>query len=105
MDLYSKGKKTQQSKAPKKQSISSKVKKGPPKLLAKGPLNTLCKRFPHLNKTIKLVSHIFGGTFITNNSAENQFKAIDWLKVHKLVKNNSVGLINLVLFGYFIFEH
>lgn len=88
----------------KKQQASSKVKKDPPILLAKGALKTLCKQFPHLNKTVKLVSHVFGGMFITNNNAENKFKAKDWLKVHKSVKNNSVGLINLVLFGYLYFR-
>jgi len=51
-----------------------------------------------------MVSRVFGGTFITNNNAENKFKVKDWLKVHKAVKNNSVGLINLVLFGYFYFR-
>jgi len=98
-------KKKQKSKSPKKKHrASSKVKKVPPKLLAKGPLKTLCKRFPHLNMTMKLVSGVFGGIFITNNCAENKFKVKDWLKVHKSVKNNSVGLINLVLFGYFYFR-
>ena len=98
-------KKTQKSKSTrKKQGAPSKVKKAPPKLLAKGPLKTLCKRFPHLNQTIKLVAQVFGGIFITNNNAENKFKAKDWLKVHKSVKNNSVGLITLVLFGYFYFR-
>ena len=99
-----KDKKKQKSKSTKKQSASSNAKKAPPKLLAKGPLKTLCKRFPHLNRTISMVSRVFGGTFITNNNAENKFKAKDWLKVHKSVKNNSVGLINLVLFGYFYFR-
>jgi len=51
-----------------------------------------------------VVSSVFGGTFITNNNAENKFKVKDWLKVHKSVKNNSVGLINLVLLGYFYFR-
>jgi hypothetical protein len=100
-----KGKKKPKAKTPKKNHrASSKAKKVPPKLLAKGPLKTLCKRFPHLNKTIKLVSHVFGGMFITNNNAENKFKVKDWLKVHKSVKNNSVGMIHLVLFGYFYFR-
>jgi len=88
------------SKSTKKQGASSQAKKAPPKLLAKRPLKTLCKRFPHLNRAISMVSRVFGGVFITNNNAENKFKAKDWLKVHKAVKNNSVGLINLVLFGY-----
>ncbi|MHA1357686.1 MAG: hypothetical protein ACTSRC_06220 [Candidatus Helarchaeota archaeon] len=78
------GKKKPKSKSTKKKHrASSKTKKDPPKLLAKGPLKTLCKQFPHLNKTIKLVSHVFGGMFITNNNAENKFKVKDWLKVHK----------------------
>jgi len=104
-DQVKKGKNKQKSKATKKKHrASSKAKKDPPKLLAKGPLKTLCKRFPHLKKTVKLVSQVFGGRFITNNRAENKFKVKDWLKVHKSVKNNSVGLIHLVLFGYFYFR-
>jgi len=99
------GKTKQKSKSPKKKHpAASKGKITPPKLLAKGPLKTLCKRFPPLNKTVKLVSQVFGGRFITNNNAENKFKVKDWLKVHKSVKNNSVGIINLVLFGYFYFR-
>ncbi|MHA1267423.1 MAG: hypothetical protein ACTSRS_19460 [Candidatus Helarchaeota archaeon] len=51
-----------------------------------------------------MVSRVFGRTFITKNHAENQFKVKDWLKVHKSVKNNTVGSINFVLFGYFYFR-
>ncbi|MHA1267881.1 MAG: hypothetical protein ACTSRS_21815 [Candidatus Helarchaeota archaeon] len=74
-------KKPKSDSSKKNHCASSTMKKDPPKLLAKGPLKTLCKRFPHLNRTISMVSGVFGGTFITNNSAENQFKVKDWLKV------------------------